>query len=266
MNQGQTSLVGRGLWALGVFIAFVLLWHVTVIVREFEPIFLPTPLRVAEAAWTERAKLFRGFLVTGAASLLGLLTSILLGSFLAVVFSQSRMLRSAFYPYVIFLQTVPIVAITPLLITWFGYGFKTVVIVATIISLFPVVSNVTAGLISIDQNLKDLFRLNRASRIQTLLKLRIPFAISHLVLGTRISAGLAVIGAIVGEFFVGTQADGFVGLGTLMTGWQRLARTDASIAVVFVSTLLGLVMLSIVNLVAKTALRRWTAGSGFESE
>ena len=107
---------------------------------------------------------------------------------------------------------------------------------------------------------------DRASRIQTLLKLRIPFAISHLVLGTRISAGLAVIGAIVGEFFVGTQADGFVGLGTLMTGWQRLARTDASIAVVFVSTLLGLVMLSIVNLVAKTALRRWTAGSGFESE
>lgn len=266
MTDRQPSFVARLLLASGVFLAFTFVWHIIVVVRGFEPIFLPTPLRVAEAAWAEREKLFQGFLVTGGASLLGLATSIVLGSFLAILFSQSRWIRSAFYPYVVFLQTVPIVAITPLLITWFGYGFKTVVIVATIISLFPVVSNVTAGLISVDENLKDLFRLHRATRWQTLIKLRIPFALSHLVLGTRISAGLAVIGAIVGEFFVGTQAEGFIGLGTLMTGWQRLARTDASIAVVLVSTLLGLVMLSIVNLLAHTILRRWTVGSGFESE
>ncbi len=262
----QESLPTRIFLAVAVFFAFTIVWQLIVTVQQLEPIFLPSPLRVAHAAWQERQKLFQGFLVTGAASLLGLMLSVAIGSVLAVLFSQSRWVRSAFYPYVIFLQTVPIVAITPLLITWFGYGFKTVVIVATIISLFPVVSNVTAGLISVDENLKDLFRLNRASRWETLSKLRIPFAIGHLVLGTRISAGLAVIGAIVGEFFVGTQAEGFVGLGTLMTSWQRLARTDASLAVVFVSTLLGLAILSVVNLIAGTLLRRWTAGSGFENE
>ncbi len=262
----QESLPTRMLLAIAVFLAFALLWQAIVSLRDLQPIFLPSPVRVAQAAWLERSKLLQGFLVTGAASLLGLLFSIFFGSILAIIFSQSRWIRAACYPYVIFLQTVPIVAITPLLITWFGYGFKTVVIVACIISLFPIVSNVTAGLISVDENLKDLFRLNCASRYQTLVKLRIPFAIGHLVLGTRISAGLAVIGAIVGEFFVGTQAKGFVGLGTLMTSWQRLARTDASLAVVFVSTLLGLAMLSLVNLIALTLLKRWTAGSGFENE
>ncbi|MEZ6134342.1 MAG: ABC transporter permease [Pirellulaceae bacterium] len=248
----------RAALGVGVFLAFLVLWQVVVAVRDLAPIFLPSPARVASAAWEERGKLAAGFTVTGSAAALGLLLSIVLGTLLAVLFSQSRWVRSAFYPYVIFLQTVPIVAITPLLITWFGYGFKTVVIVATIISIFPIVSNVTAGLISVDENMKDLFRLNHATRWQTLIKLRIPHSISHLILGTRVSAGLAVIGAIVGEFFVGTQAQGFVGLGTLMTAWQRLARTDASIAVVFASTLLGLLMLTTVNALAWTILRRWT--------
>lgn len=252
--------------AVAVFMVFLLTWYGIVVVFQIHPIVLPSPIRVGQVAWAERTTLFGGFVATGAASLLGLGLSVVLGSLIGVLFSQSRWIRTAFYPYVVFLQTVPIVAIAPLLITWFGYGFMTVVLVATIISLFPVVSNVTTGLISVDENLKDLFRLSRASRLQILFKLRIPFAVSHLILGTRISAGLAVIGAIVGEFFVGTGASTYAGLGTLMTGWQNLARTDALIAVVFVSTLLGLSMLGLVNLIARTLLGRWTASSSFESE
>ena len=266
MKPQQDSWLLKSVLATAAFVVFLCLWTAAVVAFRIHPIVLPTPLRVCQVAWSERWTLFQGFLSTGAASLLGLCLSVVVGSLIGVLFSQSRWLRSAFYPYVIFLQTVPIVAIAPLLITWFGYGFQTVVLVATIISLFPVVSNVTAGLISVDENLKDLFRLSRASRFQTLLKLRIPFAISHLILGTRISAGLAVIGAIVGEFFVGTGASTYAGLGTLMTGWQNLARTDALIAVIFVSTVLGLSMLGMVNLIAQTLLKRWTASSGFENE
>lgn len=249
-----------------VFVGILVLWQLVIALFSIHPIVLPSPSRVAAAAWQERTTLLVGFGVTGGAALLGLLTSIVLGTMVAIVFSQSRWIRSAFYPYVVFLQTVPIVAIAPLLITWFGYGFRTVVMVATIISLFPVISNVTAGLLSVDQNLRDLFRLSRASRWQTLIKLRIPFAISHLILGTRISAGLAVIGAIIGEFFVGNGATGYAGLGTLMTGWQNLARTDALMAVVLTSTLLGLMMIAVVNFCARVLLWRWTAGGGFESE
>lgn len=249
-----------------VFIGIVLAWQAIVSWWQIHPIILPSPIRVGWVGWQERRVLLAGFCLTGAAAGLGLLSSVVLGTFAAVVFSQSRWLRSAFYPYVVFLQTVPIVAIAPLLITWFGYGFRTVVLVACIISLFPVISNVTAGLLSVDQNLKDLFQLGRATRLQVLVKLRIPLAVSHLILGTRISAGLAVVGAIIGEFFVGNGAGGYQGLGTLMTGWQNLARTDALMAVVLTSTLLGLVMIGLVNWISRIALWRWTSSSYFEGE
>ncbi len=130
-----------------------------------------------------------GLLVTGSAALCALVASVVLGSIVAMVFSQSPRIRVAFQPYVVFLQTVPIVAIAPILIIWFGYRFTTVIMVAVIISLFPIVSNVTAGLTSVDRNLVELFQLGGASRLQTLFKLRIPFAIIHLVLGMRISSG-----------------------------------------------------------------------------
>lgn len=263
LRYGHLQAAGLSLL---VFACVLVIWQAAIAVFQMHPIVLPSPLRVAHAAWLERWTLAKGLAVTGAAASLGLLCSIVTGSLVAIVFSQSKWLRAAFYPYVVFLQTVPIVAIAPLLITWFGYGFQTVVLVATIISLFPIISNVTSGLVSIDEHLKDLFRLNGASRWQTLWKLRIPHAISQLILGTRVSAGLAVIGAIIGEFFVGNGTTDYAGLGTLMTGWQNLARTDALMAVVLVAALLGLLMIAAVNLCARCCLWRWTSGSAFESD
>jgi NitT/TauT family transport system permease protein len=252
--------------AVGAFVAFLLNWQVAVVLLEVHPIVLPSPWRVGLVMWQESSVLLRGMFATGLAAICGLGLSVALGFAIGLLFSQSRWVRSALYPYVVFLQTVPIVAIAPLLITWFGYGQQTVILVACIISLFPVVSNVTTGLISIDENLLDLFRLERGSHLQTLIKLRIPHAIGHLVLGARVSAGLAVIGTIVGEFFVGTAATGYAGLGTLMTGWQSQSRTDALIAVVLASTLLGLMMLALVNFFEQTLFRRWTQAAGFERQ
>jgi NitT/TauT family transport system permease protein len=244
---------------------FLATWQLAVVTLHINPIVLPAPTRVAEAAVEEYQTLGRAFVNTALASLGGLGASVVLGSLIAVLFSLSPLLRRAFYPYVVFLQTVPIVAIAPLLITWSGYQWRTVVLVSVIISLFPIVSNVTAGLISVDQNLRDLFRLGHATPTQTLFKLHVPFAVSHLVLGSRVSAGLAVIGAIVGEFFVGSSGIKTAGLGTIMTSWQNQARTDALIAAVMTSTLLGLLILGLVNLISRTLLRRWTVNVGFES-
>lgn len=269
MSYSESSLnrksqaVQNGALAAVVLVAFLGIWYLVVRWTQVHPIVLPSPVLVLQVAWREREELSRGFLVTGAAAICALLASVIVGSLIAMLFSQSSRLRIAFQPYVVFLQTVPIVAIAPLLITWFGYRFTTVILVATIISLFPIISNVTAGLTSVDRNLVDLFHLNGATRLQTLLKLRIPNAVSHLVLGMRISSGMTVIGAIIGELFVGSGAK-YAGLGKLMMGWQILARTDALIAVVFTSTLLGLTMLALVNLVSNLVLKRWTASSGFE--
>lgn len=248
-----------------VFCLFLVLWQSIVSGFQIQPIILPSPVKVLEAVQKEAGKLLLGFLVTAGAAFSALAISVGLGFTIAIFFSFSRWLRITLYPYVIFLQTVPIVAIAPLLITWFGYGVQTIVLVATMISLFPIISNVTAGLTSVDEGLIDLFRLNSASRWQTLRKLQIPFAVRSLILGARISAGLAVIGAIVGEFFVGETSTSAAGLGTLIAGWQRMSRTDAMIAAIIASTLLGLVVLTSVNLLSRILLRRWTEGA-FENQ
>ena len=148
-------------------------------------------------------------------------------------------------------------AIAPLLVIWSGYTFRTVVLVTVIISLFPISNSVAAGLLAIPQDRLDLFRLYGASRLQTLWRLRIPTAVAHLVVGAKTSSGLAVIGAIVAEFFVGNGGANYSGLGTLMTGWQTLGRTAPLIAALCISTLIGVIMFATVELISRSLLRRW---------
>lgn len=241
---------------VGVALCGLLVWEAVVWLFDLPRALLPTPRRVFWTAIQERETLVRGTVVTGTASALGLIAAIAIGSLIAVVFSQSRKIRLAFFPYVVFLQTVPIVAIAPLLIIWSGYRFRTVVIVTVIICLFPIVNNVTAGLLAINRDLSDLFQLYGASRTKRLLWLQVPTAVRYLMLGAKTSSGLAVIGAIVAEFFVGSG--NYHGLGTLMTGWQTLSRADALIAALFASTFLGLILFGSVQLVSATVLRRWT--------
>jgi NitT/TauT family transport system permease protein len=237
--------------------AGLIAWQTVVSYYRLPPILLPGPKQVLQTAFELRGPLIEGMMTTGLTAVLGLLTAVVVGTIVAIFFSLSRSIRAALFPYVIFLQTVPIVAIAPLLITWSGYQLRTVVLVSALISLFPIISNVTAGLISIDPNLEDLFRLYGAGRWQTLWRLRIPTAVSYLVLGMRISCGLAVIGAIVGEFFIGSQAGDYAGLGPRMSFWQYRQRTDALIAAVLTSTLLALALFGAMLFVNSVVLRRW---------
>ena len=248
-----------------VFLLVATIWHFVVVLFKIPPIILPGPIAVANALWQERMVLLNASWITLQAAAVGLLCSAIFGSLIAVVFSQSSLLRIALYPYVIFLQTVPIVAIAPLLIIWSGNNFRTIVLVATIISIFPVIANVTSGLLSINENLRELFQMQSASRWQTLTKLRIPAAIPQLVLGLRVSSGLSVIGAIVAEFFVGNSGE-YDGLGTIMTSRQANLKTAELIAALMACTCLGIILFGLVNLLSATLLRRWTRHSGFESD
>jgi NitT/TauT family transport system permease protein len=257
--------MSRLLAPLLVLVLVFVVWQLTVTVFHLPPIVLPSPIAVIETLWQQRKILALGFVMTGGAAFCGLSISIVLGGLIAILFSQSRTLRSALYPYVIFLQTVPIVAIAPLLILWSGSNFRTVVLVSVIISIFPIVSNTTAGLLSIHEHWRDLFRLQNANAWQTLLKLRIPAAIGHLILGSRISCGLAVIGAIVGEFFVGNGGQ-YEGLGAIMTLWQGRQNTAGLMAALLVSTLLGVIFFMTVNWLSQTLLRRWTLATNLESD
>lgn len=243
-----------------VLFAFVVaIWQWCVISFRLKPYLLPSPAAVGQALYHDGALLGRAVLYTGSAALIGFLASLVIGTLISFIFAQSRRIRSGGYPYFIFLQTVPIVAIAPLIVRWCGNGFQSVVLVASILSLFPILSNGTQGLLEIDPNLLDLFRLNNASRWQTLIKLRFPSAVPGLLAGARTSSGLAVVGAIVGEFFVGYGSKRF-GLGYLINTTNDQLQIDRLFAAVLTSTLFGIAIFGLVNLISVTILRRWYDG------
>ena len=239
-----------------LLILVVVAWQVIVTVCGLPPYLLPGPGDVAQGAVKRWGDLAAATGVTGMGAVCGFAASVVLGTAIALLFSQSGIIRSSCYPYAIFLQTVPIVAIAPLIVTWFGSGFHSVVMIACIISLFPIITNVTTGLISIDAGLRDLFRLHRASRWQLLRKLQIPNAVPDLVTGARMSAGLAVVGAIVGEFFVG-YGTRHHGLGFIILYAGPQLKTDQLFAATIASALLGVVMFATTTLLGKAVLAKW---------
>jgi NitT/TauT family transport system permease protein len=217
---------------------------------------LPPPSAVAGAGSREAASLLGAMLTTGRSAVVGFGLSAGVGVLAAVVLSSSRLLERALYPYTLFLQTVPIVAIAPLLVLWFGPGARAVAVSSFIVSLFPVIANTLTGLRSVDPALRDLFRLYDARRLATLWKLELPSALPHLFTGLRVASGLSVIGAIVGEFVAGFSEDA-AGLGILVLSAYRQLRTDLLFAAVLAASVLGLVLFGAVSLAGTRLLRRW---------
>jgi NitT/TauT family transport system permease protein len=221
---------------------------------------VPSPARVLDAAREHDADLLSAMQLTGSAALLGFALSMLVGTALGLLFSQSRIIQRSMYPYAIFLQTVPIVAIAPVLIMWFGNGFGGVVAVSFILSVFPIITNATAGLTSVDPTLLELFEIYNASRWQSLFKLRLPNAVPYLVTGAKIACGLSVIGAIVGELFAGFET-GSAGLGTLLARANGRLDTSYVFAAVFCSTILSIAIFAAVSSIGATILARWHIGA-----
>lgn len=217
------------------------------------PSFLvPAPSSVLLSMFRDWPELWRATLNTVIASVIGFGLSALIGSLAAIALSSAVWVQRAFYPYAVFFQTVPIIAIAPLLVIWFGWD-RTVVASAFIVSIFPVIANTLTGLLSTDPALRDLFKLYDAKRLATLLKLRLPFALPHVMTGLRIAAGLAVIGAIVGEFITGS------GIGGAIMVSRQQNRVDTVFAGLLLASLLGIVLFALVNLISWLALRRWHA-------
>ncbi|MBI1247092.1 ABC transporter permease subunit [bacterium] len=247
-----TSIVLPVLTLLGA-IAF---WELVVLVSGLEPYILPGPGVVAETMWQRAPDLVGYTLRTGMVAFGGFAIAVVLGVLVSLVFSQSSIIRQSGYPFAIFFQTVPIVAVAPLVIVIFGFGALSVVIVSAMISLFPIITSTTTGLITVDPGLLDLFRLNKATRWQILWKLQMPGAIRYLLTGMKTSSGLAVVGAIVGEFFAGFSS-GHQGLGYFILVSQSQTSAANLFAGTICSTLLGVVVFTSVSLLGRFLLRRW---------
>ena len=212
---------------------------------------IPAPSEVLGSLIDDRRELIFAAWATLSSALVGLLLSFVAGTFFATVLSSSDLARRAFYPYAVFFQTVPIISIAPLLVIWFGFGQPTVIASAAIVSVFPIIASTLLGLKSTEPSLLDLFTLYAASRRQTLWKLKIPFALPQIFSGLRIASGLAVIGAIVGEFIGGG------GLGSVVDAARTQQRIDRVFAAVLISSLLGVVLVGVVNLISALSLSSW---------
>ncbi|MNH10049.1 putative aliphatic sulfonates transport permease protein SsuC [compost metagenome] len=172
------------------------------------------------------------------------------------MFVQSRLVEASLFPYAILLQVTPVVAIAPLIIIWCSDTTLALVICATLVAVFPIIANTVLGLRSVNPGLLNLFRLNRASRWQVLLRLRIPSALPCFFAGLRIASGLALIGAVVAEFVAGTGGTG-AGLAyqILQAGFQlNIPRLFAALVLI---ALTGVALFSLMALLARLSLRHW---------
>ena len=179
-------------------------WEVLCRVLEIPVFLLPKPSDVAQSLAANWPVLLKALGVTMRITLEAFAAAALVGTLVAFVFVQSRALEISLFPYAVLLQVTPVVAIAPLIIILVKNTELALTVCAGLVALFPIISNTTLGLRSVDAGLASYFRMNRASRFKTLLRLRIPSALPYFFGGLRISSGLALIGAVVAEFVAGT--------------------------------------------------------------
>lgn len=192
---------------------------------------------------------------TATVALLGLGIAFVIGVAWAAAMAHSRWIERIIYPYAVILQTIPILALTPLIGIWFGYGIPARVVVAVIISIFPVIANTFFGLTAgPSREAHDLFTLARANRWQRLAKLAAPAAVPSVFTGLRAAAGLSVIGAIVGDFFF---QQGAVGIGGLLRIYTLRLNMEALLTAVGLTALFGVLVFSAFAALDRVVIGRW---------
>ena len=183
-------------------------WQAATVAWDVPAYVVPSPLMTAQALAANAGPLARSLASTMKVTLLALAVAVAVGVATSFLFVQSRLIEAALFPYAVLLQVTPIVAVAPLIIIWVRNPTAAMVVCAALVALFPVISNTTLGLRSVDPDLRQYFVLNRATPWQVLLRLRIPSALPYFFGGLRIASGLALIGAVVAEFVAGTGGSG----------------------------------------------------------
>jgi NitT/TauT family transport system permease protein len=232
-------------------------WDLFVRILQLPPYILPGPILVFRTLIQEWATLFPALLVTLKIAVVAFIAAAVSGLLVALLFAQSKWIERSFFPYAVLLQTTPIVAIAPLIILWLRNNtFAALAICAWIVAFFPIVSNTTLGLNSVDRTLSDVFKLYKASRWQTLIYLRLPSALPYFLGGLRISGGLSLIGAVVAEFVAGTGgARSGIAYQILMSSYNL--EIPRMFAALLLTAILGVLIFVLLTLVSDILLRNW---------
>jgi NitT/TauT family transport system permease protein len=246
-----------------VFAGIMVVWYAAALYLESlgRTTVLPTPHRIVVDSFFPTdggrpitADLLRALWLSTEVALIGLAISIVIGIGWAVLMSQARWIERSLFPYAVILQCVPILALVPLIGTTLGYSFESRIFVCVLISLFPMVSNTLFGLQAVERSQRELFKLQGASRFTVLTKLQFPNAMPAIFAGMRISAGLAVVGAIVGDFFF---RRGQPGLGILINNYASRVQTPELFAAIITAAILGVAIFLIFGWIGRLAVGRW---------
>ncbi|MDN5503958.1 MAG: ABC transporter permease [Comamonas sp.] len=241
-----------------VGLVLLLVWQALVTGLELPPYLVPSPLLMLQTLMTDWAALGLSLWVTVKITLLAFALATVAGVLISFVFVQSKLIETALFPYAVLLQVTPIVAVAPLIIIWVKDPVLSMVICAALVALFPIISNTTLGLRSVEPDLLAYFKLSRATRLQVLMRLRIPSALPYFFGGLRISSGLALIGAVVAEFVAGTGGQG-AGLAyqILQAGFQlNIPRMFAALLLI---SLTGVALFVLMAWCTRRALGGWHA-------
>ncbi len=239
------AVLGLSIWA----------WDLVVRLKDIPPYVLPGPALVCKTLWSDRALLLDSLVVTLTTTLEGFGLALVGGVGLAILFNQSRLIEYSLYPYAVILQVTPIVAIAPLLLIYLPQPVA-VLACAWIVAFFPVLSNTTLGLGSVDRNLADLFRLYGASRWQVLRRLKLPAAMPFILGGMKIAGGLSLIGAVVAEIAAGSAGAGS-GLAYRIAESGYRLNIPRMFAALLLLSVAGVVIFFTLSLFAHLVLRRW---------
>jgi NitT/TauT family transport system permease protein len=246
---------------IGVGILMLVAWELAVRLTNTPHYLLPGPILIIKTLFQEWPTLLPSWFITMKIAFTALFAATSSGLFVAILFAQSKWIERSLFPYAVLLQTTPIVAIAPLIIIWMGSNtFAALVICAWIVAFFPIVSNTVLGLNSTDPSLVNLFKLNNASRWQTLWYLRLPSSLPYFLAGLRISGGLALIGAVVAEFVAGTGgAQSGLAYQILMAGYNlQIPRMFAALLLITCS---GIAIFALLTALSNYLLKNWHASA-----
>jgi NitT/TauT family transport system permease protein len=240
---------------LGVIV--LALWEWLVQALAIPRFVLPAPSLIARSLIADYAILLPALWRTFEVTLAAFLVALLLGVGFAILFAQSRLLEISLFPYAVILQVTPIVSIAPLILIWVGLDHieRALLILATIVAFFPILSNTTLGLKSVDHNLRNLFELYGATRWQRFRELQLPSALPYLLGGMKISGGLALIGAVVAEFVAGTGTGS--GLAWRIVEAGNRLNIPRMFAALMLLSLLGIAIFFSLSALETLLLRKW---------
>ena len=245
---------------LAPIITFLLLlcaWELTVSFQNIPKYILPAPTNILDSLLINYSDLLRSTFITFRITLFAFIIASFLTIFIAILFSQSKIIEISLYPIAVIFQVTPVVAIAPLILIWVGLDNAefAILILAVIVAFFPVLANTNLGIRSVEKNLSELFSLYEANRLQRLFKLQLPYALPFILTGMKTSIGLALIGSVVAEFVAGSGTS--TGLAWRIIEAGNRLDVPKLFAALILLVVLGVFLFLIMSLLEKILLKRW---------